>query len=538
MNSGGFCIIFYNISVKISTLKSPLFHTFVKTGAAPQRPLWQTHPKKPMEAKNFVAFDLGATSGRTILGTLAGGKLSLKELTRFPNRMVPLAGHYHWNIFSLYEHLKEGLAAAAKEGVGITSVGIDTWGVDFAFIGRDGSVMGMPYAYRDPAIATAHTEYFEKVLPREKVYARTGIQIMNFNSLFQLYARRRDGSSQLSAAERLLFMPDALSYMLTGNKVTEYTIASTSQILDPVTKRMDAELLASVGLAEEMFEDIVMPGHVVGMLRKDIADEAGLPQIPVVAVAGHDTGSAVAAVPATDEKFAYLSSGTWSLMGIEVEQPVITEETSRLNVTNEGGVEGTTRLLKNITGMWLVEQCLAEWKRQGTAYTYPEMVETAIAAPEFGAFIDPDDPSFAAPASMTAAIDAYCTRTGQKKPSDHGEYIRVIFESLALKYRQTLDMFRGLAPFPVEKLHVIGGGSKNTLLNQFTANSIGIPVIAGPSEATAIGNIMIQAKAAGLVGTLQEMRAVIAAGVETHTYTPQDTAKWQEAYENFRKVIG
>ena len=490
-----------------------------------------------METKNFVAFDLGATSGRTILGTLSGGRLALKELTRFPNKMVRLAGHYHWNIFSLYEHLKEGLAAAAKEGVEITSVGIDTWGVDFAFIGRDGSVMGMPYAYRDPAIAAAHTEYFEKVLPREKVYAMTGIQIMNFNSLFQLYARRRDGASQLAAAERLLFMPDALSYMLTGNMVTEYTIASTSQMLDPVAKRMDAELLESVGLAPEMFGDVVMPGHVVGTLRREIADEAGLPQIPVVAVAGHDTGSAVAAVPAADEKFAYLSSGTWSLMGIEVGKPVITEDTSRLNVTNEGGVDGTTRLLKNITGMWLVEQCLAEWKRQGADYTYPEMVEAAIAAPKFHAFIDPDDASFAAPQSMTAAIDAYCTRTGQSKPSTHGEYVRVIFESLALKYRSVLDMFKGLAPFPVEKLHVIGGGSKNTLLNQFTANSIGIPVVAGPSEATAIGNIMIQARAAGLAGTLREMRAVIAAGVETHTYTPQDTEEWDAAYKEFKKII-
>ena len=490
-----------------------------------------------METKNFVAFDLGATSGRTILGTLGGGKLTLKELTRFPNSMLRLAGHYHWNIFSLYAHLKEGLAAAAKEGVEISSVGIDTWGVDFAFIGKDGSVMGMPYAYRDPAIATAHTEYFEKVLPREKVYGMTGIQIMNFNSLFQIYARRRDGSSQLAAAERLLFMPDALSYMLTGNKVTEYTIASTSQMLNPVTKKIDPELLASLELDGSLFSDIVMPGHVVGMLRKEIADEAGLPQIPVVAVAGHDTGSAVAAVPAADEKFAYLSSGTWSLMGIEVEKPVITEETARLNITNEGGVEGTTRLLKNITGMWLVEQCLAEWKKEGTAYTYPEMVAAAMGATEFRAFIDPDDPSFAAPASMTAAIDAYCERTGQGKPAGHGEYIRVIFESLALKYRETLDVLRKLAPFPIEKLHVIGGGSKNALLNQFTANSIGIPVVAGPSEATAIGNIMIQAKASGMVGTLREMRGVIAAGVETQSYTPQESAKWNAAYEKFTKII-
>ncbi len=492
-----------------------------------------------METKNFIAIDLGATSGRTILGTLSGGKLSMKELTRFPNRMVQLAGHNHWNIFSLYEHIREGLAAAAKEGVEISSVGIDTWGVDFAFVGPDGEILGMPYAYRDPAIATADAEYFENVMPREKVYGLTGIQIMNINSLFQFYARRRDGSTALASADKVLFMPDALGYMLTGNMVCEYTIASTSQMLDPYKKEMNAELIASVGLSPSVFAPMVMPGHIVGVLRKEIADGAGLPRIPVVAVAGHDTGSAVAAVPAADERFAYLSSGTWSLMGIEVREPVITEETSRLNITNEGGVEGTTRLLRNITGMWLVEQCLAEWKKQGIDYSYPEMVELAIAAPEFSAFIDPDDPSFAAPAGggMIAAIDAYIGRTGQRKPETHGEYIRVIFESLALKYRATLEMFKGLAPFPIDKLHVIGGGSKNTLLNRFTADALGIPVVAGPSEATAIGNIMIQAKSAGMVDTLQAMREMIAAGVETQTYTPQEPGKWNEAYKQFNLKI-
>jgi rhamnulokinase len=490
-----------------------------------------------MKTGNFIAFDLGATSGRSILGTINDGRLSMKELTRFPNHMVTLAGHCHWNIFSLYEHIKEGLAVAAKEGVEITSVGIDTWGVDFAFVGADGEILGMPYAYRDAANATADAEYFENVMPRRKVYALTGIQTMCFNSLFQLYARKRDKSSALAAADKVLFMPDALSYMLTGNKVCEYTIASTSQMLDPRKKVMEPELLDSLGLSASLFPQIVMPGHVVGKLRKDIADEAGLPQIPVVAVAGHDTGSAVAAVPATDERFAYLSSGTWSLMGIEVREPVISDVTSGLNITNEGGVEGTTCLLKNITGMWLVEQCLAEWKKQGVDYTYPEMVELAIAAPEFSAFIDPDDPSLAAPASMITAIDTYIERTGQRKPVNHGEYIRIIFESLALTYRCVVEMFDALAPFPIEKLYVIGGGSKNTLLNRFTADSICRRVIAGPSEATAIGNIMIQAKSAGMVDTLQQMRAMIASGIDTREYIPQETSKWEKAYVEFLKII-
>ena len=318
-----------------------------------------------MQPKHFVAFDLGATSGRTILGSLRDGELVLKELTRFPNTILPLGGHYYWNIFSLYEHLCEGLRAAAREGVEIASVGIDTWGVDFAFVGKDGSLLGLPYAYRDPHTDCAPEEYFSKVLPREEVYGATGIQIMQFNSLYQLYAMQRDRSSQLAAAERLLFMPDALSYLLTGEMVTEYTIASTSQLLNPRTKRIEARLLEKMGLSPELFPPIVMPGHRIGTLRAELAAACGLPQLPVIAVAGHDTASAVAAVPAADERFAYLSSGTWSLMGMEVREPFINELTERYNFTNEGGVEGTTRLLKNITGMWILEQCLRKWKDEG-----------------------------------------------------------------------------------------------------------------------------------------------------------------------------
>jgi rhamnulokinase len=282
---------------------------------------------------------------------------------------------------------------------------------------------------------------------------------------------------------------------------------------------------------------MVMPGHVIGKLRKDIADETGIGEVPVVAVAGHDTGSAVAAVPALNEKFAYLSSGTWSLMGIEVKDAVITEQTFGMNITNEGGVAGTTRLLKNITGMWLAEQCLVKWKKDGAAYNYAEMVNLALAAPAFGCFIDPDDPSFAAPADMPAAIDAYCRRTGQTAPTHHGEYLRAIFESLALKYRATLEMFKKLSPVAIEKLHIIGGGSRNNMLNQFTADAIGIPVVAGPAEATAIGNIMVQARAAGMVDSLGAMRELISRAVETETFAPQDAARWQSAYEKFVTTI-
>lgn len=489
-----------------------------------------------MQPKHFVAFDLGATSGRTILGTLRDGELALKELTRFPNTILPLGGHFYWNIFSLYEHLCEGLRAAARENVEITSAGIDTWGVDFAFVGRDGSLLGLPYAYRDPHTDGAPEEYFATIAPKEEVYGATGIQIMNFNSLYQLYAMQRDGSSQLAAADKLLFMPDALGYLLTGRMVTEYTIASTSQLLNPRTRRIEGSLLEKMNLSPDLFPEIVMPGHRIGTLQASLAAECGLPELPVVAVAGHDTASAVAAVPAANERFAYLSSGTWSLMGIEVREPYINELTERYNFTNEGGVEGTTRLLKNITGMWILEQCLRKWKAEGRDYSYPQIVKMAAEAAPFRTMIDPDDASFAAPGDMPAAIRAYCERTGQPTPADDRAMIRAIFESLALKYRLVLDRFRALAPFPIERLHVIGGGSKNDLLNQFTADSTGIPVTAGPSEATAVGNIMLQARAAGCVDTLQQMRSLIARCIPTEEFLPRQNTGWDEAYDRFRAI--
>lgn len=488
-----------------------------------------------MRNKSFLAFDLGATSGRSILGTIENGRLQMKELTRFPNQMLQIGTHFHWNIYSLFEYLKAGLVAAAKEGVEVTSIGIDTWGVDFALIAEDGNVLGAPYAYRDPHTVDAPERYF-KIISREKVYELTGIQVMNFNSLYQLFALYEADSSLLKTTQSILFMPDALAYLLTGNKVVEYTIASTSQILNPRTKQFEAILLEKAGVSPAILGEIVMPGHLIGTLRDDIAAECELGKVPVVTVAGHDTASAVAAVPALNEHFAYLSSGTWSLMGIEVKDAIINEETASLNFTNEGGVEGTTRFLKNITGMWLLEQCLKEWKKEGITYEYEKLVQMADSVPAFQSMIDPDHPSFANPASMTEAIRKYCTSTGQHIPSSHAEIVRCIFESLALKYNYIMGLLKQFAPFPIQKLHVIGGGSKNTLLNQFTANAIGIPVVAGPSEATAIGNIMIQAKAAGVVDSLSEMRKIICDSVQLDEFVPKDTGPWINAFHQFLTI--
>lgn len=488
------------------------------------------------DPKHFIAFDLGATSGRTILGTLQNGNLTLKELTRFPNAVFRQGERFYWNIFSLYERLREGLQAAAKEGIDIVSVGIDTWGVDFVAVGHDGSLLGLPRAYRDPHTEGIPEAYFSEVLSKEEVYEATGIQIMNLNTLYQLYALRLERSPQLAAAERLLFMPDALSYMLTGRMVAEYTIASTSQLLNPRTKRIEDRLLEGMGLSARLFPEIVMPGHRIGTLLPALAAECGLPELPVIAVAGHDTASAVAAVPAENDRFAYLSSGTWSLMGIETREPIINKQTQRHNLTNEGGAEGTVCLLKNMTGMWILEQCLAKWRSEGRSYSYGEVVRMAAEAGAFQAMIDPDDVSFAAPNDMPAAIRAYCRHTQQPAPETDGSTIRMIFESLALKYRSALESLQELAPFPIERLHVIGGGSKNTLLNQFTADSLGIPVTAGPAEAAAMGNILLQAGAAGCVGSLQEMRSIIARSIPAETFMPQQGRVWNQAYDRFCRI--
>lgn len=487
-----------------------------------------------MEYTHFFAVDLGATSGRTILGSLGEGKMELRELTRFPNHIIETGGHFFWDIYALYNEIINGLKVVAKEGITIQSIGIDTWGVDFVFIGKDGGLLRNPYCYRDPHTVGAMEEYFTHI-PKEKVYDITGIQFMNFNSLFQLSTLKRNGCSALEAADKILFIPDALSYMLTGKMVTEYTIASTSQILNPRTKKFEKELLDVVGVKEEQWGRFVFPGEQIGTLTEEIQKMTGLGAVPVIAVAGHDTASAVAAVPAQNEKFAYLSSGTWSLMGIEVKDAIINQKSYNMNFTNEGGIEGTTRFLKNICGMWLLERCRKEWDATQN-YSYPELIEAALAVPAFRSLINPDAPCFANPSSMIEAIRHYCLETNQPVPETYGEITRCIFDSLALRYKQVFGYLQDMAPFNIEKLHIIGGGSKNNLLNQFTCNAVGVPVVAGPSEGTAIGNIMLQAKANGLVKDIAEMRQLISTSIETALFTPEQPEAWEEAYQKYLSV--
>lgn len=485
-----------------------------------------------MSEKHFAAIDLGATSGRVILGATDGARLHTEEIHRFANPITEVSGHCYWDLLAIYREITEGLRLIAQRGVTLTSIGIDTWGVDFAAFGRDGELLRAPYCYRDPHTEGSPEAFFER-MPREELYRRTGIQIMNFNSIFQFDTLRRNTSSLFDAAGKFLFIPDALSYLLTGETVTEYTIASTAQLLDPHTRRWDATLLGLLGLAPEHFGRQVMPGERIGKLTPAVQRLTGLGPVEVVAVAGHDTASAVAAVPAEDPHFAYLSSGTWSLMGVETPEPVVTQESFRLNFTNEGGIGGTIRLLKNICGMWLLERCRAEWP----AASYPELIAAAECSAPFTTLINPDSPCFANPVSMTAAIRTYCEKTGQHPPGDTGAYVRCIFESLALRYRQVIGMLRTLSPVRIDRLYVIGGGARNELLNRMTADATGIPVVTGSAESTALGNLLIQARTAGIVADTVSMRALVGRSLtDTRTYRPSDGSCWDDAYDRYLKL--
>ncbi len=474
---------------------------------------------KSSSSYKFLAFDCGATSGRAMLATFSGGSFSMEEVYRFPNQPLEVGGKFYWNVFSIYGHFLKCLRDLSSKGVKLDSIGIDTWGVDFGLVGQDGTVMSMPRSYRDPYTVGIPEEVFG-TLPLEELYGRTGIQIMDFNTIFQLYAQTKEGFAPLKGAAHLLFMPDLLSYLLTGNMVCEYTDASTSGMMDQTTRQFALDLLEKIGVRHDILLPIAQSGTVVGTLRPYIAEETGMGEVRVIAVAGHDTASAIAAVPAGDPNFAYLSSGTWSLMGIETPAPVITEESRKENYTNEGGIDGTTRFLKNITGMWLLEGCRRIWKKEGREYSYAQLEEMAAYAKDYPGRIDPDDPRFANPQNMDTEIRAALSQGSFPAPKDDAQMVSCIYHSLVDKYVQVLGKLRSFASFPIERLHIIGGGAANSLMNQWTADELGIPVVAGPTEATAIGNVMIQARTCGLVKDRWEMRRLIGEAVGARTFLP------------------
>ena len=488
-----------------------------------------------------IAIDLGATSGRAVLGRFKGESIETVEVHRFPNHIVRERGRYCWDLLSLWREILEGLrkaaVAAEAEGEKIETIGVDTWGVDFVLLGSDGHILGEPRSYRDPYTALIPAEFFE-IIPREDLYRRTGIQIMSFNSVFQLYAQRKEGNSALKAAAGLLFIPDAVSYLLCGERVCEYTILSTSALMNPATRDFDDGVLEAAGVRRSLFGRRVMPGEVIGEITPEVAAETGLPGgVKVVAVAGHDTGSAVAAVPAEDGDFAYLSSGTWSLMGVETPGPIVTRESFEMNFTNEGGAEGNIRFLKNITGMWLLERCREAWKKEGREYGYGE-IASMLQDINFRSLIDPDDPGFANPEDMPRAIREYCAAHSEAVPESDSEVVRCIFSSLALKYRLVLSRLGKLSGKNIRRLNVIGGGSRNEALSQMIASSIGLEVVAGPAEATTVGNLMAQFVALGLAPSMSSMRAALAADPALRRFYPRDKALWDAAYERYLKVIG
>ncbi len=490
-----------------------------------------------METRLFLAFDLGAESGRAVLGRLTEGRIDTRELIRFPNGPVHVLGHEQWNIYGLFEEIKRGIRAGlAEAGRQPDGLAVDTWGVDFGLVAADGTILGLPYAYRDSRTKDAMEGFFKR-LSRQDIYERTGIQFMPFNSLFQLFVTAGENPVLLERANSLLFMPDLFTFLLTGERATEFTIASTSQILNPRHRTWDEKILSALGLSSRIMPEVLTPGTMIGALHPSVSEDTGVRETPVIATASHDTAAAVAAIPATGEDWAYISSGTWSLMGMELPSPLITPRSLAANFTNEGGVAGTFRFLKNISGLWLLQQCRKEWSRS-MDLDYDDLTRIAGEAPPFKVFIDPDCPDFLNPPSMPEAIRRFCLRTGQAPPWSPAETVRCILESLAFKYRQTLDMLRLLTTKAIKRIHVTGGGSRNGRLCQFTADATNLPVLAGPAEATATGNIMVQALALGYVGSLNEIRSIVRGSVDVKTFEPSGRDDWEAAYERFREVVG
>lgn len=489
-----------------------------------------------MTKHQYLSFDLGASSGRGIIGTLENGRIGLREINRFRNGMTTINGSYFWDIFRLYDDIKQGLGETAAQGIIPDSVGIDTWGVDYGLLDQSGQLIGIPYAYRDPRTETAIAD-IAKEMPLRDIYARTGIQFMPFNTLLQLYSAQRQGNIALKNASHLLFIPDLLNYLLTGKMKTEFTFATTSQMYNPGTKDWDKDLIKLIGLSPSLLKEIAPPGTLLGNISEPIATETGLKGTPLALVASHDTGSAIAAIPAIDSHFAYISSGTWSLMGIETQKAIITDKSFEYNFTNEGGVENTFRVLKNIMGLWLIQECRRIWLNKKQEYSFAELVQLSDQCTPFRSLFNPDDMSLYNPVDMVVAIAELCKANDEPIPSSPGEFARSIYESLALKYRLTLDQLRNISDKTIKRIHIIGGGSQNETLCQYTANATGLPVIAGPAEGTALGNIVVQAISMGHIKNLSEARNIIRNSFDFKTFEPQDTKQWNDAYERFKLII-
>lgn len=490
-----------------------------------------------MPSKTFIAVDLGAGSGRVIAATTDLSKIELEELHRFDNPGTDLPGGSFWNIIGLYREILEGLRRAVeKHGDSIVSIGIDTWGCDHGFLGADGGLLGMPHQYRDPRFE-GMAEAMHALMPEAEIYSHTGVKTNFYNSSLHLLAEAKKKSPALFEAERMLFVPDLLAYWLTGRQAVERTIASTSQLLNPHTGDWAWPVIDALGLPRKVFGEIVAPGTVLGPVRDAVAAIIGKAGIPVVATACHDTASAVAGIPMDGSGNLWLSSGTWSIMGIESPEAVTTPEALERGFCNELGVNGSVRFLKNISGLWLIQECKRQWELDGKSYNFATMAEMAEEAEPFTAFIDPDDASFASPGGMPAKIQAWCEKTGQTVPQTPGAILRVATESLAMKYRTVFESIKSLTGREFSRLHAGGGGIQNEALSRATANALGIEVVAGPVEATSCGNVITQAIATGHLADLKAGRELIRRSFDFRIYQPQDTAAWDAAYADFKKLL-
>ena len=481
---------------------------------------------------SFLAIDLGAESGRAILGRI-DDRLTLDEIHRFPNGPVRVANHIYWDVLRLWAEVQNGMRiAAGSAGGSLAGIGVDTWGVDFGLLDSSDRLIGNPYHYRDVR-TNGMIEAASQIVPLEEIYNQTGIQFMQLNTLFQLFAMRQEHDPALQGARTFLTIPDLLNFWLTGSKVNEFTDATTTQCYNPREKRWAAELLAALDIPGQIFGQIVQPGTVLETLRPSVAEDASCERIPVIAVGSHDTASAVAAVPAEGDDFIYISSGTWSLIGIESLEPIINADSLNYNLTNEGGVCDTIRFLKNIMGMWLLQECRRQWAKAGKNYSYDELTTLAAQAPARESFVYVGDDRFLAPGHMVERIQGFCQETSQPVPQSEAEIVRCILESLALEYRWSTEKFRELSGKALPVIHIIGGGSRNRLLNQFTADATGCEVIAGPVEATAIGNILMQAIGLGHLSSLEEGRSLVRRSFDVTSFAPQTTPDWDEAYNRY-----
>jgi len=488
-----------------------------------------------MENKRILAFDFGASSGRAMICTLENGKLNMEEIHRFPNEPVSVNGRLYWDLLRLFHEIKQGITKATNNG-GFDCIGIDTWGVDFGLIGEDGQLLANPIHYRDARNEGMCDEVY-KLISKHELYSKTGLQFLQFNTIFQLAAYKKYNPEILALAKKALLIPDLFAYLLTGEMRTEYTEASTTDLLNAKTKEIETELLELLGIKTDLFPEMIRPTETYGMLQDEICDELHCKKVPVIAVATHDTASAVASVPTLNKDYAYISCGTWSLFGTVVDEPILTKESCDASYTNEGASDGKIRYLKNIMGLWLIQQSRNEWKRQGLDVSFDEMERAAKEAEPFKCFIDPDAPDFVAPGNMPKRVQEYCKKTSQFVPQTMGEILRCIYQSLALKYKYAVEILENITGKNYEFIHMIGGGIKDGLLCQMTADACGKTVKAGPVEATVTGNIIIQMMALGLIKDLDEGRKIILNSFDVKEYSPVFSDEFNKSYETFKKYL-